>query len=42
LEMRKYYASDKPTLYKPLRLSWVDSLPLLMIAFLLVSEFLRW
>lgn len=42
LEMRKYSASNKPTLYKPLRLSWVDSLPLLMIAFLLASKFLRW
>ncbi|HBT39691.1 MAG TPA: hypothetical protein DIT29_04165 [Pseudothermotoga sp.] len=42
LEMRKYGISSKPTLYKPLKLSWPDSLPLLMITLLFVSKFLRW
>lgn len=39
LEMRKYGASPKPTLYKPLKFSWPDSLLVLMIVSLLVIRF---
>lgn len=42
LEMRKYGASPKPTLYKPLKFSWPDSLLVLMIVSLLVIRFSGW
>ncbi|MCS7174467.1 energy-coupling factor transporter transmembrane component T family protein [Pseudothermotoga sp.] len=39
LEMRKYGVFSRPTLYKPLKLSWSDSFVVLMIAFLLLVRF---